>query len=117
MSDIDTDTESDVDTANAAGKQDKQPWLKKYRWPKGVSGNPAGKEPGTLSPKARIRQMFNENPEDFDEWLQQYLNDPNNRRHAIELLDGKPSQSHDVNLTLPQFMIDLIKDNGSTNQG
>lgn len=67
--------------------------LKKYKWPKGVSGNPKGKPAGSLSAVARIRAMFKENPKDFDEFLASYLNDPANKKHLVEMLDGKPYQS------------------------
>jgi|24BtaG_2_1085350.scaffolds.fasta_scaffold10962_2 hypothetical protein len=67
--------------------------LKKYQWPKGTSGNPKGREAGTLSAVTRIKQMFKANPEDFDEFLASYLNDPANKKHLVEMLDGKPYQS------------------------
>jgi len=70
--------------------------LKKYQWPKGVSGNPNGRPEGTISPKQRIIAMFKENPETFDEWLEDYITDPRNRKHVVELLDGKPHQSVDL---------------------
>lgn len=95
-----------MDTANAAQKEHR---LKKYQWPKGVSGNPLGKEKGTLSPKATIRQMFKENPERFNEWLEEYIEDPNNRRHVVELLDGKPPLSVAMEVSIPQTLIDLIR--------
>lgn len=60
-----------------------------YRWPKGTSGNPKGR---ALSPTTRIREMFKENPDQFDEWLEDYLNDKQNRKHVVEMLDGKPKQ-------------------------
>ena len=70
--------------------------IKKYQWPKGVSGNPNGRPEGGISPKNRIIAMFRENPDGFDEWLEEYITDPRNRKHVVELLDGKPHQSVDV---------------------
>ena len=78
-----------------AEKQEKSPHLKQYRWPKGVSGNPKGRPKGKLSPIDRIRQMFESNPDEFDAYLQDYLNDSGNRKHVIEMLDGRPMQRID----------------------
>jgi hypothetical protein len=46
----------------------------------GVSGNPAGKPPGTVSIVAKIKQRFLDNPEYFDEWLDELLKDGRNRK-------------------------------------
>ena len=109
--------ESQEDSADTtAEEQDKYGHLRKYRWPKGVSGNPNGRPKGSLSPKDRIRQMFESNPEQFDDFLDEYIKDPQNKKHVVEMLDGKPSQSTDINLKLPQFIVDLIKD-GTSDQG
>lgn len=111
------------DAEETVKKQDKQPWLKKYRWPKGVSGNPHGRPQGSVSPKERIREMFIANPEDFDEFLEGYLNDPNNRRHVVELFEGKPAQSIDHTTQgkeLPQPIINIngiLADNSNQEGG
>ena len=94
-------------------QQETRPHLKKYQWPKGVSGNLAGRPKGSLSPKDRIRQMFEANPDDFDEFLQNYLNDKMNYKHVVELLDGKPHQSVDHTTKgkeLPQPIINVFPD-------
>lgn len=69
--------------------------MKNYRWPKGVSGNPKGRPPGSISPRDKIRQMFENDPDAFHDFLTKYVNDPVNRKHVVELLDGKPHQSID----------------------
>lgn len=90
--------------------------LKRYQWPKGVSGNPLGRPKGSISPKDRIRHMFELNPSKFDEFLEDYLDDPNNRKHVVEMLDGKPNQAVELEVSLPESLIDLIK-NGASNKG
>lgn len=98
-------------------QQESRPHLKKYQWPKGVSGNPAGRPKGSLSPRDRIRNMFEQNPDDFDEFLQTYLNNPMNHKHVVELLDGKPHQSIDhttMGKELPQPIINVPVNNSYT---
>jgi hypothetical protein len=62
----------------------------------GVSGNPAGKPPGTVSIVAKIKAKFRENPQYFDEWVDKLLEDGGNRRAIMEQLDGKPKQAVEV---------------------
>lgn len=62
----------------------------------GVSGNPAGKPPGTVSIVAKIKQKFQENPEYFDEWVGKLMEDAGNRRAIMEQIDGKPHQTTDI---------------------
>lgn len=103
------------ETEGTAEKQ--QEHLKKYQWPKGVSGNPAGRPRGSISPKERIKEMFYANPQDFDEFLERYLNDKMNYRHIVELLDGKPHQSIDhttMGKELPQPIINVPVNNSYT---
>jgi len=77
--------------------QEKQ-WKKEDNlkpWPKGVSGNPKGRPKGSVSPTAEIRKRFEADPEYFDEWLSKYLEDEKNRKHVVEMLDGKPQAKVD----------------------
>jgi hypothetical protein len=62
----------------------------------GVSGNPAGKPPGTVSIVAKIKKRFEENPEYFDEWVATLMADPKLRKDIMEQLDGKPKQAMEV---------------------
>lgn len=99
---------------------DKDGHLKKYQWPKGVSGNPDGRPEGTISPKHRIVAMFKENPEMFDEWLEDYITDPRNRKHVVELLDGKPHQSIDLTTAgkeLPTPILNVFTNDNETPPG
>lgn len=83
----------------------------------GVSGNPAGKPIGTISIVAKIKKRFAENPEYFDEWVGELLKDAGNRKAIMEQIDGKPRQTVDMDVTLPQTLIDLIKDGTSNRRG
>ncbi len=106
----------DKTTENQASPAER---IKKYQWPKGVSGNPAGRPKGSISPRDRIRQMFEENPTDFDEFLEHYLNDRGNFKHVVELLDGKPHQSIDhttLGKELPQPIINVLPTNNSNTE-
>lgn len=85
--------------------------LKQWRWPKGVSGNPNGRPKGSISPRDKIRQVFEENEELFEDWLIEYISDPRNRKHVVELLDGKPHQSVDLTTAgkeLPQPILNVF---------
>jgi len=70
-----------------------------YMWEKGTSGNPKGRPKGSISPRDTIRKMFEANPTTFEDFLTKYLDDPNNRKHLVEMLDGKPTQSIDTTIT------------------
>lgn len=58
----------------------------------GVSGNPAGKPPGTISIMAKIKQIWAEDPERFEKWVEEAMNDKMLRRELIQQVDGKPVQ-------------------------
>jgi hypothetical protein len=60
---------------------------------KGVSGNPAGRPKGSLSVIGSIKQMFEEDPEQFQDFINKYLKDPRNRQHIVEMIDGRPKGS------------------------
>jgi len=65
----------------------------KHRFKPGESGNPAGKPVGAVSVKARLKRMFRENPDKFEEFIQRYLKNPNNEKHLTGMLDDKPAQA------------------------
>lgn len=105
---------SDKSTKEQPNKADH---LKKYRWVKGKSGNPKGRTPGKLSPIDNIRQMFEKNPKDFNEFLTEYLNDSSNTKHIVEMLDGKPMQRIDhssLGKELPQPILNVFPNNSDT---
>jgi hypothetical protein len=67
--------------------------LEKYKWKPGKSANPAGKPKGTISPIQRVKQIFLQNPKMFESFIEDYIKDPNNRKHIVEMIDGKPKQA------------------------
>lgn len=67
--------------------------LAKNVWVKGQSGNPAGRPKGSISVIGNIKQMFENNPEQFQEFINKYLKDPRNRQHIVEMIDGRPKGS------------------------
>ena len=90
--------------------------LKKYKWVKGVSGNPKGRPKGKLSPIDNIRQMFEKNPGDFNQFLTDYLNDKGNLKHIVEMLDGKPMMRIDhssLGKELPQPILNVFPNNSN----
>lgn len=64
----------------------------------GQSGNPNGRPKGSISVIGRLKQMFEEDPEDFETFVKAYKEDANNRKHITEMIDGKPRQDIDANL-------------------
>lgn len=72
-------------------KEDKRKSLPQLFKP-GQSGNPAGRPKGSLSVIGRLKQIWEEDPEDFERFVRDYRTDPNNRKHITEMLDGKPQQ-------------------------
>lgn len=62
----------------------------------GQSGNPKGKAKGTISVVARIKKRFKDNPEMFEQFLDDYMENKQNHKHLTEMIDGKPKQSIDA---------------------
>jgi len=89
MSDLQKEEENN--TAISESKQRQLAGLKPF--PKGVSGNPAGRPKGSLSVIGSIKQIFESDPEQFQEFINKYLKDPRNRQHIVEMIDGKPQGS------------------------
>lgn len=82
-----------------------------------IPGNPGGGRPkGSISVIGKIKKKFEENPEYFDEWVDELLKDAGNRRAVMEQIDGRPKQSVDMDIKLPQTLIDIIK-HGATDEG
>lgn len=74
---------------------------KDTRFKPGQSGNPAGKPPGTISFKTRIKQILRDNPERFEELCEFYLGNKNHRDLLWKMIDGLPKQTVDATVTMP----------------
>lgn len=68
--------------------------------PGSPSLNPKGRPEGSISPITRVKQIFNENPDKFNEFIEEYIKDPGNRKHIVEMIDGKPKQDVNLDATL-----------------
>ena len=64
----------------------------KGQFVKGVSGNPLGKPPGTISIMSKIKEIWREDPERFNKWVEDAMADKMLRRELIQQVDGKPVQ-------------------------
>jgi hypothetical protein len=67
--------------------------LKPFKSGKDWNGNALGRPKGSLSVIGSIKQMFEEHPDQFQEFIEKYLRDPRNRQHIVEMIDGKPKGS------------------------
>ncbi len=65
----------------------------KGQFPKGVSGNPAGKPLGSISIVSRIKRIFEEEPEYFEAYVRNVLKDDKLRGEVIRQIDGSPKQT------------------------
>ena len=64
--------------------------LKPFKSGKDWNGNALGRPKGSVSPITKVKQIFEQNPEFFQEWLLEYIKDPSNRKHIVEMIDGRP---------------------------
>ncbi len=92
-------------------KTDKNQINKPWLWKKGQSGNYAGRPKGTISIKSRLKQKLVENPNKLEELVDFYINNetPVMRKLLWEMIDGKPPQTSDVDISFPKTLIELIK--------
>ena len=74
---------------NSGQKQD-------TKFKKGQSGNPAGRPPGSVSIMGRIKKIFEEDPERFESYVKEVLDDPMLRKEVIQQIDGKPTESVEI---------------------
>jgi len=104
--DISTNNQSNgVDKPNINGeKRDEN-----GRFIKGWEGGP-GRPKGSISPIARLKQMFEEDPQKFEKFVKDYGDDPANRKHVVEMIDGKPKQTIAGDSENPLRIITVDKD-------
>jgi len=61
-----------------------------------VKGDPRinreGRPKGSISVVTRLKQMFAENPAEFEAFIKRYKENPMNEKHITEMIDGKPQQ-------------------------
>jgi hypothetical protein len=74
----------------------------------GKSGNPKGRPLGSFSIMSRIKQHFEENPEKFDTYVQEILNDPKMRKVILEQIEGKPKERIEMKGVLDFGDLDLL---------
>lgn len=55
--------------------------------------NMNGRPKGSVSVITRLKQIFEENPDDFEDFIKRYKDNPSNEKHVVEMLDGKPRQN------------------------
>lgn len=59
-----------------------------------AEGNPGGGRPkGSISVITRLKQIFQENPDDFEAFIRKYKENPMNEKHIVEMIDGKPKMT------------------------
>lgn len=71
--------------------------------------NLAGRPKGSLSVIGKLKQIWEEQPEEFERFVDEYRKDPMSRRHITEMIDGKPSQDVAVKADLTINVVDYTK--------
>jgi hypothetical protein len=75
--------------------------------PNQPSLNPLGRPKGSFSIKTRIVQRLQENPQELKDVIDYLIT--KERALLFQMIDGRPHQSGDVEVKLPQNLIDLIR--------
>jgi hypothetical protein len=101
-----SDTLDDLDKSSQKLERDESGKL----LPGQPSLNPKGRPKGSISPIQRVKQIFAEQPNRFKEFIEEYLKDPQNRKHIVEMIDGKPKQTVAGDKENPLRIITLDKE-------
>ena len=101
--DSEVNTEKQEETGNNKPQRDE-----KGRLLPGNTANPDGRPVGSVSVITALKKRFRENPEQFNEFLERYIENPANERHIAEMIDGKPFARGEMKIDLPTSLIELI---------
>ena len=85
-----TEVESDL-TPIPVDELKKKPWL--FQKGQDARRNVTGANKGHITVVGKLKQIFRDNPDKFTAFVLEYLEDPANRKHVAEMLDGKPRQN------------------------
>jgi hypothetical protein len=77
------------------------------KFKKGYSGNPAGRPEGSISVISALKKRYREDPKKFNDFIERYEANPNNEKHVTEMIDGKPNQTAQVEITTPVPLMNL----------
>jgi len=80
--------------------------LKKYRWPKGTSGNPDGRPTGSISLVEQLKVYLRQHPEDVEAIVvalikQGKLGNTVATKEMLDRIDGKVAETHKIEGELP----------------
>lgn len=70
------------------------------------TGNANGRPKGSISVIGKIKQKFEQNPEYFEEWINEFLEDGATRKAIMEQIDGKPARPIDL---IGDITINVVK--------
>lgn len=82
----------------------------RHGFQKGQSGNPAGRPKGSITVIGRLKQIFADDPELFEDFVRNYRENKDNQKHITEMIDGKPKQTIAGDKSNPLRIITIDKD-------
>ena len=93
-------------------KTDKDPITGKFL--PNNNANPEGRPKGKLSIRQQILNRLEDNPEELKEIVEYFIKE--NRELMWQMLEGKPKETGDYNISLPKPILDVIPKNDSDNK-